>query len=109
MLLLDYVWAKVEGVRVTVGLKRAFVAANPIGFVELRPVGSEVQAPSEGEDGIPFGLAVRVVGREFELDSPVSGRVVAINECVNCVDNPVVLKTDPEGDGWLAIIEISSL
>jgi glycine cleavage system H protein len=41
-----------------------------------------------------------------EIFSPVSGKVVAINESLE--SNPEVLNSDPYGAGWLADIEISA-
>ncbi|MFM9151017.1 MAG: glycine cleavage system protein GcvH [Candidatus Planktophila sp.] len=41
-----------------------------------------------------------------EIFSPVSGKVVAINQSLE--SNPEVLNSDPYGAGWLADIEISA-
>jgi glycine cleavage system H protein len=41
-----------------------------------------------------------------EIFSPVSGKIVAINESLE--SNPEVLNSDPYGAGWLADIEISA-
>ena len=41
-----------------------------------------------------------------EIFSPVSGKVVSINESLE--SNPEVLNSDPYGAGWLADIEISA-
>ena len=41
-----------------------------------------------------------------EIFSPVSGKVIAINELLEA--NPEVLNSDPYGAGWLAEIEVST-
>ncbi len=41
-----------------------------------------------------------------EIFSPVSGKVVAINESLE--SSPEVLNSDPYGAGWLAEIEVST-
>ncbi len=37
--------------------------------------------------------------------SPVSGKIVEVNE--RLIDEPELLNTDPYGEGWIAVIEIS--
>ncbi len=41
-----------------------------------------------------------------DVYSPVSGRIVEVNE--RLLDEPELLNNDPYGDGWIAIIEPSS-
>ncbi len=67
-------------------------------FVELPPVGSELELGDE------FG-SIESVKAVSELFSPVSGQVVEINEALN--DKPELVNTDPYGDGWMMKIKLT--
>ena len=67
-------------------------------FVELPQVGSELEAGDE------LG-SIESVKAVSELFSPVSGKVVEINEAL--ADNPALVNTDPYGDGWMIRIHVS--
>ena len=67
-----------------------------------------VSLPKAGEvlaAGQPCG-EVESTKSVSELFSPVSGKVIAINQSLEA--NPEVLNSDPYGAGWLADIEISA-
>ena len=86
------------------GLAR--IGMDPLGIetsgtlaqLSLAAVGAELAA------GRPFGQleAAKFVG---PLVSPVSGRVVAVNEAV--VADPGLAEREPFGDGWLIEVELS--
>ncbi len=61
-------------------------------FVEIHPVGSEVEAEA------PFGT-VEAVKTVSELFAPVAGTVEAINDALDGA--PESVNTDPYGDGWM--------
>ncbi|RKL18858.1 hypothetical protein BFJ68_g3879 [Fusarium oxysporum] len=64
-----------------------------------------VELPSQGEDvseGESFG-SVESVKSASDINSPVSGSVVAVNDPI--VDTPADLGKDPEGEGWLIKVE----
>ena len=74
-------------------------ALGDIVYVQLPKVGDVVVADKVcGE--------VESTKSVSEIFSPVSGKVVAINESLE--SNPEVLNSDPYGAGWLADIEISA-
>ncbi|MBD7917532.1 glycine cleavage system protein GcvH [Cellulomonas sp. Sa3CUA2] len=87
-------------VPVTVGITA--VAADALGdivFVELPSVGSDVAAGSViGE--------IESTKSVSELFSPVTGRVVEVNQAA--VDDPSLVNSDPYGEGWLLRVEVTS-
>jgi glycine cleavage system H lipoate-binding protein len=93
------IWTRRKGKRTTVGLRRAFVTDNPVTFIELLGVGTRVNPHGA------IGLAQFAKGREAEIESPVAGKIVEVNEAVNCREQPAPLNDDPEGQGWLVVIE----
>jgi glycine cleavage system H protein len=74
-------------------------ALGDIVYVQLPKVGDVVVADKVcGE--------VESTKSVSEIFSPVSGKVIAINQSLEA--NPEVLNSDPYGAGWLADIEISA-
>ena len=74
-------------------------ALGDIVYVQLPKVGDVVVADKVcGE--------VESTKSVSEIFSPVSGKVVAINDSLE--SNPEVLNSDPSGAGWLAEIEVSA-
>lgn len=74
-------------------------ALGDIVYVQLPKVGDVVVADKVcGE--------VESTKSVSEIFSPVSGKVVAVNDSLE--SNPEVLNSDPYGAGWLADIEISA-
>lgn len=68
-------------------------------FVEAPEVGREIKI------GDVFAT-VESVKAVSDCYSPVSGKVVKVNE--QTADTPEVLNEDPHGEGWICAIEISS-
>ncbi len=64
-------------------------------FVEIEPVGTEVEA--EGSFG-----TVEAVKTVSELFAPIAGTVEAINEALDAA--PESVNSDPYGDGWMVKI-----
>jgi len=54
----------------------------------------------------PFGT-IEAVKAVSDIFSPISGRVVEINEILE--DDPMVINRDAYGDGWMLKIEMSNL
>jgi glycine cleavage system H protein len=67
-------------------------------YAELPAVGTAVEA------GETFGSleSTKAVG---DLNSPVTGKVAAVNEAL--ADNPGLVNTSPYEDGWLIEVEIT--
>jgi glycine cleavage system H protein len=68
-----------------------------------------VQLPKVGEAVVADKVCGEVESTKSvsEIFSPVSGKVVAINDGLN--QAPELLNTDPYGAGWLADIEVSEI
>jgi|SRR5215217_9352432 len=95
----EHEWARVEGNKVVVGITHhAQSTLGDIVYVELPKVGTTL------EQGAEFGT-VESVKAVSELFSPVSGKVVKVNE--ELTGAPETLNTDPYGDGWILEIELS--
>lgn len=97
----DHEWAKIEGNQITVGITdHAQSSLGDIVFVELPKVGRELKA------GETFGV-VESIKAVSDLYSPVTGKVVAVNEEV--VSEPSALNQDPQGSAWLLKMEATDL
>jgi glycine cleavage system H protein len=68
-----------------------------------------VQLPKVGEAVVADKVCGEVESTKSvsEIFSPVSGKVVAINDGLN--QAPELLNSDPYGAGWLADIEVSEI
>jgi glycine cleavage system H protein len=93
----EHEWAKVEGTRVRVGItKFAADRLSDVVYIELPKVGTEVTFMQT------FGV-VESVKAVSDLYSPVSGKVVEINQAL--VEKPEVVNTDPYGEAWMILVE----
>ena len=89
-------WANIEGEAATMGLTdHAQSELGDIVFVSLPEVGDELVA------GESFA-EVESVKAVSEVNSPVSGTVVEVNE--DLLDNPALVNEDPYG-AWFVRIE----
>lgn len=89
----EHEWARREGDNIIVGISAyAQDSLGDIVFVELPKIGEEL---SQNDT---FGV-VESVKAVSDLFSPVSGKVVEINETVT--ETPELINQDPYGDGWL--------
>jgi glycine cleavage system H protein len=95
----DHEWARIEGNRVVVGVtSHAQEALGDVVYVELPKVGSTVTAHKQ------FGV-IESTKAVSELFSPLSGKVVKVNEALT--DNPQTVNSDPYGAGWIIELELS--
>lgn len=96
----DHEWVRVEGNRAYVGITDfAQGELGDIVFVEIPEVGAAVTA------GETFGT-VESVKTVSDLYAPVSGKIVEINATL--LDQPELVNSDPYGNGWMAVIDMSS-
>ena len=72
-------------------------ALGDLVFVELPAVGDEIG------QGDPCAV-VESVKAASDIYSPVSGKVVAVNEGLD--SDPALINADPYGDGWLFELEL---
>jgi len=92
-------WVKLEGSAATIGITDfAQGELSDIVMVELPKVGREVKI----EDSIGVIEAVKAVS---DLYSPVSGKVVEVNDALSA--SPETINSDPYGEGWIAKLELA--
>lgn len=89
----DHEWIAVEGNAATVGITDyAQSQLGDITFVELPAEGSDV---AKGDSA----SVVDSVKAASDVYAPVSGKVTAANTALE--EQPELVNTDPEGEGWL--------
>ncbi|RMF89648.1 MAG: glycine cleavage system protein GcvH [Nitrospinota bacterium] len=96
----EHEWARIEDGRATIGITD--YAQDQLGdvvYVELPAVGSTVTQMNT------FGV-VESVKSVSDLYAPLSGKVVAVNQKLE--DQPELVNSDPYGDGWMLVVEISN-
>ncbi|SRR5579883_439737 len=88
-----------EGSRVIVGISQ--YAQDQLGdvvYLELPPVGKSL---TKGEDAV----IIESVKAASEVKAPATGKVLEINSELSA--NPGGLNEDPEGKGWLFVLDVS--
>ena len=92
-------WARIEGATAVVGITDyAQEQLGEIVYVDLPQVDDEVTV------GEVMG-SVESVKSISDLYSPVSGRVIEVNE--ELMDEPAKINSDPYEDAWMVKIEMS--
>ena len=95
----DHEWARSDGDRATIGITDyAQEQLSDVVYVDLPPVGTAVTG------GEPFG-EVESIKSLSDLYSPVSGRIVGRNDVLD--KRPELINSDPWGQGWLIVVEMS--
>lgn len=97
----EHEWVLVEDNVATIGITDyAQGELGDIVFVELPEVDDEVKQAD------PFGT-IEAVKAVSDLFSPVSGKIVAINEMLQ--DQPEIINASPYDKGWMIKIEVSDV
>ncbi len=94
----DHIWVKVSAKKGRIGISD--YAQSELGevlYFDLPIVGDKVKRTE------PFG-EIESSETVSELISPVSGKVIGVNEDLE--DNPSIINDDPYGEGWLIEVEI---
>ncbi|ESQ52122.1 hypothetical protein EUTSA_v10017361mg [Eutrema salsugineum] len=92
-------WVKIEGKKATFGITdHAQDHLGDVVYVELPDMGHSV---SQGES---FG-AVESVKATSDIFSPISGKVVEVNE--ELTESPGLVNSSPYDKGWLIKVEVS--
>ncbi len=89
----DHQWVEVIGDKAITGITE--FAAELIGEITF------IELPQEGNDliiGDTLG-AIETEDTEYDLYSPISGTVVAINDSLE--DDPTLMMNSPEQKGWI--------
>ncbi|XP_048141184.1 glycine cleavage system H protein 2, mitochondrial-like [Rhodamnia argentea] len=92
-------WVKIDGASAIVGITdHAQDHLGDVVYVELPEVGAAVT------QGSSFG-AVESVKATSDIISPISGKVVGVNEELN--NSPGLVNSSPYEDGWIIKVEVS--
>lgn len=95
----EHEWVRVEDDTATVGITdHAQEALGDIVFTEVPAAGKQL---SKGQEA----AVVESVKAASDVFSPVSGEVVEGNQAV--VDDPALVNSDPEGEGWFFKLRLS--
>ena len=95
----EHEWVRLEGDTATVGITDfAQAQLGDIVFVEVPEAGRQV---TQGGDA----AVVESVKAASDVYAPVSGEVVEGNQAL--ADDPSLVNSDPEGEGWFFKIRLS--
>jgi glycine cleavage system H protein len=95
----EHEWVRVDGDIATVGITdHAQEALGDIVFTEVPAAGRQM---SKGQEA----AVVESVKAASDVYSPVSGEVVEGNQAI--VDDPALVNSDPEGQGWFFKLKLS--
>jgi glycine cleavage system H protein len=95
----DHEWIKVEGDEATVGITD--FAQGQLGDVVFVEVPEAGRALSQGDEA----AVVESVKAASDVYAPVGGTVTEGNQAL--VDEPSLVNTDPEGQGWFFKLALS--
>ena len=95
----DHEWVHVDGDVGTIGISQyAQEQLGDVVFVELPDIGKSV---AKGDET----AVVESVKAASEVYAPVGGEVIEVNEALN--DNPGLINSDAQGDGWFLKIRVA--
>ena len=95
----EHEWVRVEGDTATVGISsHAQEQLGDIVFAEVPEGGRQL---SKGQEA----AVVESVKAASDVYAPVSGEVIEGNPAV--VDDPSLINSDPEGEGWFFKLKLS--
>jgi glycine cleavage system H protein len=95
----EHEWVRVEGDTATIGISdHAQEQLGDIVFAEVPEAGRRL---SKGQEA----AVVESVKAASDVYAPVSGEVIEGNQAV--ADDPALVNTDPEGQGWFFKLKLS--
>ena len=95
----EHEWIRVEGDEATVGITDfAQAQLGDVVFVEVPEAGRQVTKGSEA-------AVVESVKAASDVYAPVTGEVIEGNQAL--VDDPALVNSDPEGEGWFFKLRLS--
>lgn len=95
----EHEWVAVDGSRARIGITDfAQDALGDVVFVNLPAVGTAVSAAATCAE-------VESTKSVSDIYAPVSGEIVEVNGSLD--DAPEKVNTDPYGDGWIFVVEMS--
>ena len=96
----EHEWIRVEGNEAFVGITD--YAQSELGEIVFVDINTEGDTLAQGD---VFG-SVEAVKTVSDLNMPVSGEVLEINEVIN--DQPELVNNDPYGEGWMIKISVTN-
>lgn len=96
----EHEWIRVEGEVAYVGITD--YAQSELGEIVFVDINTEGETLAQNE---VFG-SVEAVKTVSDLNMPVEGEVLEINESIN--DQPELVNNDPYGEGWMIKIRVVS-
>ena len=97
----EHEWIRVEGEVAYVGITD--YAQSELGEIVFVDINTEGETLAQNE---VFG-SVEAVKTVSDLNMPVEGEVLEINESIN--DQPELVNNDPYGEGWMIKIRVVSV
>jgi glycine cleavage system H protein len=95
----EHEWVRVEGDTATVGITDfAQGQLGDVVFVEVPETGREISRGGEA-------AVVESVKAASDVYSPIGGEIIEGNQAL--VDNPALVNSDPEGEGWFFKLRLS--
>lgn len=95
----EHEWIRVEGEVAYVGITD--YAQSELGEIVFLDINTEGESLAQAE---VFG-SVEAVKTVSDLNMPVAGEVLEVNETIN--DQPELVNNDPYGEGWMIKIKIA--
>ena len=95
----EHEWIRVEGDVAYVGITD--YAQSELGEIVFLDINTEGETLAQNE---VFG-SVEAVKTVSDLNMPVAGEVLEINEAIN--DQPELVNNDPYGEGWMIKISVA--
>ena len=96
----EHEWIRVEGEIAYVGITD--YAQSELGEIVFLDINTQGESLEQAE---VFG-SVEAVKTVSDLNMPVAGEVLEVNEIIN--DQPELVNNDPYGDGWMIKIQIAN-
>lgn len=96
----EHEWIRVEGNEAFVGITD--YAQSELGEIVFVDINTEGETLGQGE---VFG-SVEAVKTVSDLNMPIEGEVLEINEVIN--DQPELVNNDPYGEGWMIKISVAN-
>lgn len=97
----EHIWVKIDNDIATIGITDyGQRQLGDIVFIDLPELEREVES---GE----VIASVESVKAISEIYSPVSGKIISINEDLS--NDPSIINSDPYGDGWICDIQMKDL
>lgn len=96
----EHEWIRVEGNEAYVGITD--YAQSELGEIVFVDINTEGETLAQEQ---VFG-SVEAVKTVSDLNMPVSGEVLEINETIN--DQPELVNNDPYGEGWMIKISVAN-